>query len=109
MKAEIAAMAVDDAFADAAEPGCSYQPPGGGDPVTEISVILAQPDEEAELGEIRAVVASTLIDVRISEVTAPARGGIFIVAGVSYTILAAPRRWDRSRLVWRCPATETSV
>ena len=63
MKAEIAAMAVDDAFADAAEPGCSYQPPGGGDPVTEISVILAQPDEEAELGEIRRVIPTFHLDM----------------------------------------------
>ncbi len=106
MKAEIGAEAVDAAFEDLGEPECSYQPPGGGPVVSGITLIFAQPDDEATLGETRRRVETTRVDVRVSEVAAPVRAGVFTFGVRQFRIIAQPERRDRSRLIWQCPAVE---
>jgi hypothetical protein len=43
-----------------------------------------------------------LIEVRSSDISAPTKGGIFIVDGSSFSIEGDPESGDPERLVWRC-------
>lgn len=43
-----------------------------------------------------------LIEVRSSDIAAPAKGGTFIVDGSAFSIESDPESGDPERLVWRC-------
>lgn len=73
---------------------------GAGDGVA-CRVITRQPDEDVRFGDLTVVRPTTLIDVRISEVAAPAEGDTFTIGASVYTVTGAPRR-DAERLVWTC-------
>lgn len=105
MRSDIAAEAVDAAFADLGVTA-SYAPPAG--EAASCRVITRQPDETVEFGVTKAVIASTIIEVRASEVAAPEKGGVFAVDGTSYRIIAKPKRKDSARLIWRCEAEEAA-
>lgn len=98
------AAAIDDLFAD---PNLAvdavYMPPGGEGVACRI--MLRRPDETVEFGGSKLVVGSVLIEVRASEVSAPAKGGTFTVGDTTYAISAVPRRPDPDRLIWRCEAS----
>ncbi len=104
-RAVIAREAVDAAFEDLGTPA-TYTPPGGGAAVA-CMIQRARPDEAIELGTGRIVEATDMVDVRASEVAAPAKGGTFTVeeAGgpTTLTITAKPMTTDSERLIWRCP------
>jgi hypothetical protein len=74
---------------------------GGAGAGVACRVITRQPDELTEFGGSQLVRATTLIDVRISEVAAPREGDSFVVGATTYTIAGTPRR-DAERLVWTC-------
>lgn len=79
-----------------------YTPPGGKGVACRI--MPRRPDETAEFGGSKPVVGSVVIEVRASEVAAPARGGTFTVGEMAYTVGAVRRQPDPDRLIWRCEA-----
>lgn len=90
-----------------------YTPPGGGGS-TDCVVIVDKRDREfAEIG--RPVLEGTIIEVRASEIAAPARGGQFGPPTVSvpgrqeltrtYTIASDPLTEDPDRMVWASTVT----
>jgi len=97
------AVAVDDLFADPNLAVDAVYTPPGGQGVT-CKIMLRRPDGTVEFGGSKVVVGSVLIEVRASEVSAPAKGGRFTVGDTTYAISAVPRRPDPDRLVWRCEA-----
>jgi hypothetical protein len=101
MNPEIGAIAVDAAFEEIGIPGCDYTPPAGS-ALSDITVIMLRPDDEARFGDGRLRVETVAIDVRASEVAAPIKGGVFTVDGAAYTVIAKPERRDSARLIWRC-------
>ena len=93
-------IAVDASFAVWGK-AATYVPPGGGAPI-HCTVIRDLRDREMSGLNGRPFLQRMLIEVRSSEVPAPAKGGTFIVNGSSYSIESDPESDDPERLVWRC-------
>jgi len=74
-----------------------------------VRIVTRRPDEVVGFGDSRAILPTLLINVRRSEVTAPARGDTVEIpepdSGTSETfqIIAMPTL-DGMRLVWTCEA-----
>ncbi|MGD9506947.1 MAG: hypothetical protein AB7I59_04475 [Geminicoccaceae bacterium] len=98
------AQAIDDLFADPnfAVDAVYTLPDGEGVPCR---IMLRRPDETVEFGGSKLVVGSVVVEVRPSEVAAPAKGGTFTVGDAVYTIRAVPKKPDPDRLIWRCEAS----
>ncbi len=77
----------------------------GADAGIPVRVILRRPDEVVGFGDSRAVLPSVLIDVRRSDVAAPAAGDTVEIAGDVFEIIAAPVA-DSLGLVWTCEAAK---
>ena len=75
--------------------------PVAGSPVT-VKVIPSEEDELVDVPGIgsRIQTETTLFDVRLSEIAAPAKNAALVVAGTSYTI-AARSHPDPRKLIWR--------
>ena len=95
------------AFADAvdalfADPNLGvdaiYRAGGSGEAIT-IRAIVRQPDRIGTFGETRIATEATLIDIRTSELAAPAEGDTFEMNGMVYVIQGAPIR-DGEQLIW---------
>jgi hypothetical protein len=93
-------LAVDASFA-AWGKGATYLSPGGGISIP-CTVIRDLRDREMNGLTGRPFLQRMLIEVRSSEVAAPAKGGTFIVDGSSFSIEGDPESGDPERLVWRC-------
>lgn len=65
-------------------------------------IIINRADETTTLGKVPIVAGQTLVEVRASELSAPAKGGIFTADGRDFKIISAPKREDPSGLVWTC-------
>jgi hypothetical protein len=78
----------------------SYTPPGGGSAIA-CTVILDARDRELEFGRGSAVMQGHTLQVRRSELPAPAKGGTFAVGLATLTVLDDPRSDDPDRHVWR--------
>ena len=76
---------------------------GGADPETMITAIVRQPDRVATFGETRIATQTTLVDIRTSEIAAPAEGDTLEMDGTVYVIQGEPIR-DAERLVWTIEA-----
>jgi hypothetical protein len=76
---------------------------GGGGTFTECRVSVKAPDELTSFGQSRFVTETVILSVRVSEIAQPGIGDDFLVDGVTYEVIAEPRR-DGLRLVWRCEA-----
>jgi hypothetical protein len=76
---------------------------GGVGAGTSARVITRRPDQVVGLGDSRAVLPTTLIDVRRSEVSEPATGDIVEIDGDLFEIIATPTA-DGLGLVWTCEA-----
>jgi hypothetical protein len=76
---------------------------GGADPGTMIRAIIRQPDRIGNFGETRIAAATLVIDVRVSEIAAPAEGDAIELDGTVYVIQGEPIR-DAERLVWTIEA-----
>ena len=68
-----------------------------------VRVILRRPDRISEFGETRIVAGTVVIDVRVSDVAAPAEGDTIEADGTVYVIQGEPIR-DAERLVWTIEA-----
>ena len=73
---------------------------GGFWPVQPVRVIRRRPDEAAAFGSSRAAVPTMVIDARVADLPAVARGDVFRIAGDDWKVSAAPLR-DRENLTWR--------
>jgi hypothetical protein len=78
----------------------SYTPPGGGSAIA-CTVILDGRDRELEFGRGSAVMQGQTLQVRRTEVSAPAKGGTFAVGSATLTVQDDPRSDDPDRHVWR--------
>jgi hypothetical protein len=74
---------------------------GGGQTVR---IIRKSPDEVVGFGPSRAVMATVLIDVRVSEIASPAAGDTAEIDGEIFDIIGTPVR-DSLGLVWTCEAS----
>lgn len=70
-------------FAAFGEPA-TYTPAGAA--AQSVTVIVSAPDKVIGLGSIGAIVPNVVVDLRVSEVAAPARGDVITVRSVSYTV-----------------------
>ncbi len=104
MVATVFTAAIDALFADPNLGRDGLYRAGGADPGTPVRVILRWPDRVGDLGETRIVTETLLIDVRVSEVAAPADGDTIELDGTVYVIQREPIR-DAERLVWTIQAT----
>jgi hypothetical protein len=78
----------------------TYTPPDGGSSAG-CAVILDTRDRELEFGRGSPVMQGQVLQVRRSELSAPAKGGTFAVGSASLTVLDDPRSDDPDRHVWR--------
>jgi hypothetical protein len=93
-------IAVDASFAVWGK-AATYVPPGGGAPIP-CTVIRDVRDRAMSGLKGRPVMEGVVIEVRRSEIAAPARGGTFIIDGSSFSIESDPESDDPERLVWNC-------
>ncbi len=72
-----------------------------------VRVIRKSPDEVVSFGSSRTVMATVLIDVRVSEVASPASGDTAEIEGDVFEIIGTPVR-DGLGLVWTCEASASA-
>ncbi len=80
-----------------------YTPAGGAAWADPVRVMLSQPDELASPFARPVVSETTTIEVRVSEIAAPAKGDVFAVGGTAYEVNEKPVR-DGERLTWTMAA-----
>jgi hypothetical protein len=98
-------MAINAIFDDANLAATALWRAGGSDPVMPVRVLRRAPDAVVGFGDSRAVLPSVLIDVRRSDVAAPAVGDTVEIAGDVFEVIAAPVA-DSLGLVWTCEAAK---
>ena len=103
MAASAFATAIDVLFADPNLGVDVIYRTGGAGPGTIIRAIIRQPDRISTFGETRIATATLMIDVRVSEVAAPAEGDTLEMKGTIYVIQGEPIR-DAERLIWTIEA-----
>lgn len=103
MVATVFTAAIDELFADPNIGVDAVFRAGGADPGVPVRVILRRPDRVGEFGETRIVAETLIIDVRVSEVAAPADGDTVEVDSTVYVIQGEAIR-DVERLVWTIEA-----
>lgn len=97
------AAAIDALFADPNLALDGVYRPGGADPRVPVRIVVRRPDRVSEFGETRIVAETTVFDVRVSDIAAPADGDTFEVDGTVYVVQGTPIR-DAERLVWTLEA-----
>jgi hypothetical protein len=97
------AAAINALFSDPNLASDSLYRAGSGDPAIPVRAVLRRPGRVGEFGETRIVAETLLIDVRVSNVAAPADGDTIEADGTVYVIQGAPTR-DAERLVWTIEA-----
>jgi hypothetical protein len=103
MAASAFTTAIDVLFADPNLGTAAVWRAGGADPGIPVRVIVRQPDRIGNFGETRIAAATLVIDVRVSEVAAPAEGDTIEIDGSVYIIQGEPIR-DAERLIWTIEA-----
>jgi hypothetical protein len=68
-----------------------------------VRIVTRRPDQAVGFGDSRAVLPTTLIDVRRSEISEPATGDTVEIDGDLFEIIAMPMN-DSLGLVWTCEA-----
>jgi hypothetical protein len=79
-----------------------YRAGGSGEAIT-LRVIIRQPDRVGTFGETRIATETTIVDIRTSDIAAPAEGDTIEMNGIVYVIQGEPIR-DAERLVWTIEA-----
>ena len=95
--------AVDAIFADRNMAADAVWLPAAGGAGIACRVIVNAPDADMAFGASRVTVETVRLDVRVSEVAAPARDDTVTIGGDTWQVSAQPRR-DRERLVWQAEA-----
>ena len=75
-----------------------YRVGGAGEGVP-VRVVARQPDQVIGLGEIRVHVATSVFDLRVSEVAEPKAGDTLTIDDETFVVQGEPTR-DRERLLW---------
>lgn len=68
-----------------------------------VRVITKRPDQAANFGDSRVMLPTMLVDVRRSQVAAPASGDTVEIDSETFEVIATPVI-DSLRLVWTCEA-----
>jgi hypothetical protein len=97
------AAAIDALFADPNLGIDAVYRAGGADPGVPVRVILRRPDRIDVFGETRIATETLVIEVRVSDVAAPASGDTIELDGAVYVIQGEPIR-NAERLVWTIEA-----
>lgn len=97
------AAAIDDLFADPNIARDAIWRAGGAGAGISVKVVTRRPDQVIGFGDSRAVLPTMLIDVRRSEVSAPATGDTVEIESEMFEVIAVPTI-DSLRLVWTCEA-----
>jgi len=92
------AAAMDAIFGDQNMAAEATWTPQGGAPLP-VRVIRKAPDELTTYGAARILSDTTLVDVRVSEMTSVKSGDTIIIGPDTFTIQGEPKR-DRERLIW---------
>jgi len=95
--------AVDVIFADPNMAADATWLRGGFAPAIPCRVIRARPDDIVDYGAARVVSATQRLDVRVSEITDPAKGDLILIGAERFRVQSQPRA-DRERLVWSIDA-----
>ena len=64
-----------------------------------VRVVTKRPDEVLDFGDSRVVTATTVAEVRVSEVPEPREGDTLEIGDAVFVVKGVPRR-DAERLVW---------
>jgi hypothetical protein len=97
------ATAVDALFADPnLGVNAIYRAAGAAEAIP-LKAIVRQPDRVDTYGETRIAKETTIIDIRTSDINAPAEGDTIEMSGAVYVIQGEPIR-DAERLVWTIEA-----
>jgi hypothetical protein len=72
-----------------------------------VRIVRKSPDEVVGFSASRAVMATVLIDVRVSEVASPVASDSVEIDGELFDIIGTPVR-DGLGLVWTCEASQRS-
>ena len=97
------AAAIDALFADPNLGTDAVFRAGGADPGMPVRVIVRQPDRIGTFGETRIATETTIVDIRASDIAAPAEGDTIEIDGTVYIIQGEPIR-DAERLIWTIEA-----
>ena len=97
------AAAIDALFDDPNLARVAVYRAGGADPGVPVRAILHRPDRIGVFAETRILTETTMFDIRVSEIVAPAEGETIEVDGAVYVIQGEPIR-DAERLVWTIEA-----
>jgi hypothetical protein len=95
------ATATDALFADPNIARSAIWRAGGAGPGIAVRVVARRPDQVTGFGDSRAILPTVLIEVRRSEVAAPAAGDTVEIDGETFAIVAMPLI-DGLRLIWTC-------
>jgi hypothetical protein len=76
---------------------------GGSGEAIPLRAIVRQPDRVGTFGETRIATETTIVDIRTSDINAPAEGNTIEMNGTVYFIQGEPIR-DAERLVWTIEA-----
>ena len=76
---------------------------GGVGAGTVVRIISKRPDQVANFGDSRVMLPTMLIDVRRSQIAAPASGDTVEIDAETFEVIATPVI-DSLRLVWTCEA-----
>ncbi len=75
-----------------------YRVQGTGNPQT-VRIVTRRPDEVLDFGDSHVVTATTIAELRASELPDPQAGDTLEIAGDLFIIQGTPRR-DSERLIW---------
>ena len=93
------AAAIDALFADPnIAKDAVYRPLGTGGPQT-VRIVTKRPDEVLDFGDSRVVTATTVAEVRVSEVAEPQEGDTLEIGDAVFVVQGTPRR-DAERLIF---------
>lgn len=81
-----------------------YRAGGAGDGVP-VTVLLSQPDADLPFGAATVRTATRVVEVRRSEVAAPAEGDALVIQGETLVVQAPPKA-DAARLSWTLDLAE---
>jgi len=80
-----------------------YTPAGGETWDDPVRVMKSQPDVDVSPFGGSVVSATTVLEVRVSEIAEPGKGDTFAIGDDVYTVTGKPQR-DEERLVWKLEA-----